>query len=136
MMPTSRTLSAVAFATVWLLAAGCSSLKVVVDRDDTIPSSPGSTWAWGPEPPEKRPDELDPRVNNTIIHGRVKRAVEQVLAQKGFRQTDATTADFLVFYRVGVKDSRRTVTQTVPAAAPMVWGGYGGAGAITARRPS
>ena len=117
-----RTLS-VAIAIVWLLA-GCSSLKVVVDRDSTIPIPPGSTWAWGPEPPEKRPEELDPRVNNSIIHGRVKRAVESVMAQKGFRQVeDDKTADFLVYYRVGVRESRQMVTQATPVA-PM-WGGWG-----------
>ena len=120
-----RTLMVAAVAMVWLLGlAGCSSLKVVVDRDSTIPIPPGSTWAWGPEPPEKRPEELDPRVNNSIIHGRVKRSVEAVMAQKGFRQVEADKiADFLVYYRVGVRESRQMVTQTTPVA-PM-WGGWG-----------
>lgn len=120
-----RTLSVAAIAIAWMLSmAGCSSLKVVVDRDSTIPIPPGSTWAWGPEPPEKRPEELDPRVNNSIIHGRVKRSVEAVLAQKGFRQVDDDkSADFLVYYRVGVRESRQMVTQSTPVA-PM-WGGWG-----------
>src|SRR5262245_32074531 len=39
---------------IWLLGVtGCSSLKVVVDRDQTIPIPPGSTWAWGTERPER-----------------------------------------------------------------------------------
>jgi len=107
-----------------LVASGCSSLTVDVDRDSTIAIPPGSTWAWGPPPTPNRPDELDPRVNNSIIHGRVKQAVETVLAQKGYRQTDPNSADFLVAYRVGVKDSRQLVTQTVPVG-PMYWGGWG-----------
>lgn len=125
MMRPLRTLTVVAMSIIWLLGVtGCSSLKVVVDRDSTIPIPPGSTWAWGPEPPERRPDELDPRVNNSIIHGRVKRSVEAVLAQKGFRQVDdAQTADFLVYYRIGVRDARQVITQATPVA-PM-WGGWG-----------
>jgi len=107
-----------------LVITGCSSLKVNVIRDPTVAVAPGSTWAWGPPPSEKRPDELDPRVNNSIIHERVQRAVERVLAQKGFRQTDPNSADFLVAYRVGVKDTRQVVTQTIPAG-PTYWGGWG-----------
>jgi len=119
-----RTLTATAMSIIWLFnVTGCSSLKVVVDRDSTIPIPPGSTWAWGPEPPERRPDELDPRVNNSIIHGRVKRSVEAVLAQKGFRQVDdPQTADFLVYYRIGAQDMRQIVTQTAPVGP---WGGWG-----------
>ena len=107
-----------------LVITGCSSLKVNVIRDPTVAVAPGSTWAWGPPPSEKRPDELDPRVNNSIIHERVQRAVGRVLAQKGFRQTDPNSADFLVAYRVGVKDTRQVVTQTIPAG-PTYWGGWG-----------
>jgi Domain of unknown function (DUF4136) len=120
----ARPVAAMAMA-CFLMAAGCSSLKVVVDRDAAIPIPPGSTWAWGPEPKERRPEELDPRVDNSLIHGRVKQAVERVLAQKGLRQTDPHLADFLVAYRVGVRDARQLVTQPVPVGPP-VWGwGWG-----------
>jgi hypothetical protein len=114
---------AIAFSAL-LVVTGCSSLTVDVDRDRTIAIPPGSTWAWGPEPTPKRPDELDSRVNNSIIHGRMQRAIEAVLEQKGFRRADPATADFLVAYRVGVKDARQVVTQAVPTGPPY-WGGWG-----------
>jgi hypothetical protein len=77
----------------------------------------------GPPPTPNRPDELDPRVNNSIIHGRIQRAIEAVLEQKGYRRADPATADFLAEYRVGVKDARQVVTQAVPTG-PSYWGGW------------
>lgn len=125
MMLELRTLVVTAVAMGGLLVAtGCSSLKVNVIRDSAIVIPPGATWAWGPERPEKKPEELDPRVNNSIIHERVRRAVDRVMVQKGFRQTDPESAEFLVAYRVGVKDARQVVTQTIPVG-PTYWGGWG-----------
>src|SRR5258705_5638990 len=118
-----RALAAIAMGGL-LVAAGCSSLKVNVIRDHAITIPPGSTWAWAPPPAEKKPDELDPRVNNSIIHGRVQQAVDRELAQKGYRQTDPNSADFLVADRVGVKDARQAVTQTV-TVGPAYSGGWG-----------
>jgi uncharacterized protein DUF4136 len=120
-----RTLAVTAFVMGGLLVTtGCSSLKVNVIRDPSIAIARGATWAWSPAPAEKKPEELDPRVNNSIIHERVQRALDRVLAQKGFRQTDPNRADFLAAYRVGVKDARQLVTQTVPVG-PNYWGGWG-----------
>jgi uncharacterized protein DUF4136 len=120
-----RTLAVTAFVMGGLLVTtGCSSLKVNVIRDPSIAIARGATWAWSPAPAEKKPEELDPRVNNSIIHERVQRALDRVLAQKGFRQTDPNRADFLAAYRVGVKDARQVVTQTVPVG-PNYWGGWG-----------
>jgi uncharacterized protein DUF4136 len=120
-----RTLAVTAFVMGGLLVTtGCSSLKVNVIRDPSIAIARGATWAWSPAPAEKKPEELDPRVNNSIIHERVQRALDRVLVQKGFRQTDPNRADFLAAYRVGVKDARQLVTQTVPVG-PNYWGGWG-----------
>ncbi len=89
-----------------LLVAGCgSTLSVQTQRDASIPIPAGATWGWNPIPPAERlPGELDPRANNPTIHGRVERAIEAVLTSKGFRQVEPVTADFLVNYRVGVRD--------------------------------
>lgn len=103
-----------------LLFQGCSTVSVEVERDSAIPIPPGSTWAWGQEPLARGQDQLDPRVNNPTIHGRVKQAVEAVLAEKGFRLADAASAAFLVEYQVGMKDTRRRVSEERPAGM-----GYG-----------
>ena len=89
-----------------LLAVGCgSTMTVQTHRDPSIRISPAATYAWNPAPPaERHPAELDPRATNPTIHGRVRRAIETVLASKGFRQVDWATADLLVNYRVGVMD--------------------------------
>ncbi len=95
----------VLFVAAILLTAGCgSTLSIKTQRDSSIPIPSGATWGWNPTPPAQRlPAELDPRVNNPTIHERVKRAVEVVLASKGFRQVEPVTAEFLVNYRVGVR---------------------------------
>jgi hypothetical protein len=97
------------FLTVVLLAAGCASpLSVKTQRDPSIAIPSGATWAWNPTPPAERlPGELDPRVDNPTIHGRIKGAIETVLASKGFRQVDPATAEFLVNYRAGVRNVRQ-----------------------------
>ncbi len=94
------------FLATVLLMVGCgSTLAVKTQRDSSIPILSGATWAWNPTPPaERRPGELDPRVDNPTIHGRIERAIETVLATKVFRKAEPVTADFLVNYRVGVQD--------------------------------
>jgi hypothetical protein len=94
------------FVSVVLLAAGCgSTLSVKTQRDSSIPIPSGAAWAWNATPPAERlPGEMDPRVDNPTLHGRIERVIERVLASKGFRQVEPATAVFLVNYRVGVRD--------------------------------
>ena len=94
---------------VVFLAAGCAtSLSVKTIRDSSIPIPAGATWGWNPVPPAERlPAELDPRADNPTVHGNVERAVETVLAAKGFRKVEPTAAEFLVNYRVGVRTTEQ-----------------------------
>ncbi len=109
---------------VALLAVGCgSTLPVKTQRDPSIPIPSGASWAWNATPPaDTRPGELDPRVNNPTIHGRIERAVETVLTAKGFRQVESVAAVFLVNYRVGVREvlQRQTTVAGGPGTAHMV----------------
>lgn len=88
---------------VVLLAAGCSSVRVSHDFDSQVNFADLRTYSWmaAPESPsETIQKELE---KNTLVEGRVKRAVNEQLAAKGLRET-AQDPDFLVAFHTGVQD--------------------------------
>ena len=94
------------------IVACASDFAVLTARDPGVKFPAGATYAFRSVPPEeKQAGELDPRVNNAAVHDRIQRAIETVLAEKGFRQADAKTAEFLVEYRVGLKGTLRQSAQ-------------------------
>lgn len=118
-----------------ILAAGCDEY-VRITRDHDVRIAKGASWAWRPAVQEaagaggNRPvisrDEVSrnetPRreanasADDAVDRQRVKTAIEQALAAKGFKQTaDPADADYLVDYKFAVK--RRNATVPV---------GYGG----------
>lgn len=114
-----------------LALAGCESPggKVSVLTGDTVRVAPGSTWAWAPG---ARPGSGDPRIDNDIIQGRIKTAVEGALAAKGYRQVDASSANLLVQYHIGLQNKSETRVDTFGAPGPAMAcgirgciGGYG-----------
>lgn len=115
-----------------LSLAACESPggKVSVLSGDTVRVAPGSTYAWAPG---ARPGAGDPRVDNDIIQGRIKAAVEGALAAKGYRLvSDPNSATLLVQYHIGLQNKTDTRVDTFgPPAPPMACGlrgcigGYG-----------
>jgi hypothetical protein len=88
---------------VVLLSLGCSSITVSTDFDDKIDFSKFSTYSWmpGPETPSQAiQKEL---ASNTLVEGRVKRAVDAQLPAKGLRKTNENP-DVLVAFHTGVED--------------------------------
>ncbi|MGA2083080.1 MAG: DUF4136 domain-containing protein [Holophaga sp.] len=83
------------------LALACSGPSVRYDYDAQATFSAYRSFAWEMPPPGGPGSTRD--FNNTIVSGRVQRAVETELASKGFReQGDSTDPDFLVrYYPVG-----------------------------------
>ncbi len=107
------------------LAAGltaCGHREMDAHRNPEVPIRHAATFAWNPHLADLPPEERDLRVHNALLHERIRSAIASVLAEKSFRQADATTADLLVEYRVGVKNTRRDATEFVsrrnPAAPP------------------
>jgi hypothetical protein len=96
-----------------LAGVGCASdFAVLTSRDPTVKFAAGATYAFRVIPQaEKQPGELDPRVNNAALHDRIRKAIEAVLAEKGFRPADAKTADFLVEFHVGLKGTMGQAAQ-------------------------
>jgi len=69
--------------------------------------------------PRNRPAaSREPSAEDEVVRQKVKSAIEQTLASKGFQQVDPAQAEFLVDYKFAV----RRFNETVPAA----YGGYPG----------
>jgi hypothetical protein len=88
---------------VLLLAAalgGCSTLEVQTDYDPTADFSGFKTWAWVPG---RQAETGDPRLDNAILDGRIRRAVEIQLAEQGFQKASASEPDFLVGYLAAIE---------------------------------
>ena len=88
---------------VVFLAAGCSSVSVSHDFDSQVNFADLRTYSWMPAP--ESPSESTQRElqQNSLIEGRVKRAVNEHLAAKGLIQT-RQDPDFLVAFHTGVQD--------------------------------
>lgn len=79
------------------LLSGCSSVSVNRDYNTAIDFSGLKTYAWQHA---EQPQTGDPRIDNDLHDERVRMAVNQILAAKGFRLGDRADADFLVVYYV------------------------------------
>lgn len=111
--------------------------QVVVTKPAT--ALPGQRYDWV-DMPASRPAEADPRVENPELRARLQAAIDHALQEKGYLPADASApADFLVAYRVGVRDlqqadmlqSRDGIGTPTPQAA--VQCGRGGCSQIVSR---
>src|SRR4029450_3644398 len=118
-----------------LAYAACASTSVTSDRDSTIPipkaakvTFVGGTDATG----------VDPAVRNDIVHQRIHTAIIKELQAKGFQMDDEASADFLIRYFVGVKQSTEYVSTTTGMTGGWGYGygwGWGGGYATTTTTP-
>jgi Domain of unknown function (DUF4136) len=83
--------------------------RPVISRDTLNPTPPPQGRAGAPP--------REPSAEDEVVRQRVKTAIEQTLASKGFQQVDPAQAEFLVDY----KFATRRFNETVPA-----YGGYPG----------
>ena len=88
---------------VVFLAAGCSSISVTTDFDSKIDFTRLSSYSWMPTPEQPSAEIQKEHSQNTLIEGRVERAVDTQLAAKGIRKT-TQDPDMLVAFHTGVQD--------------------------------
>lgn len=109
-------LSAGVLALCLLAGSGCSSdagARVAPTSQVTVsmPATrlPGLHYAWVPMPGQL-PAESDPRVLDPQFRARLQAALDRALQAKGYQLApSAAQADFLVAYRVGVRDGEEVM---------------------------
>ena len=129
-------MSSVAFAMHFRLLATAAGIATIAacgpsissDRDSTIPIPAGATVEFEGGSVEG-PQQVDPAVQNNIVHRRIQLAIVSQLQQKGYKVVDSTQeATFRARYFVGIKQNTEYVTTTTGVASPYYgpWGyGYG-----------
>jgi hypothetical protein len=89
-----RTAGFIALAAA-LLFTGCSSVHVESDYDREVDFSKYNSFRWIPH---VKGTEENPLMNDPLIEGHVKSAVNAELAKKGFTKLEEGHPDFLVAY--------------------------------------
>ena len=91
-----------------LFMSGCSTatklpkMRAGSDHDPSVDFSALKSYDWMPESPF---NTGDPRVDDdSVMHARIRNAVDRELAEKGFMKLPSTTPDFLIGYHVTVAD--------------------------------
>lgn len=83
-----------------LLLAACSAVQVSTDYDPEADFAALKTWAWLPR---KARTTGDPRLDSSLVHKRIREAVEAQLVERGYRKVASARADFLVAYHTAVE---------------------------------
>ena len=122
---------AMLFATVLGAAhLGCQSMDISSDWDRSVDFSKLSTYDWMPEP-----EPSSPGTGDSLTRDRVYRAVDRILAARGYVYQPSGTPDFLVGYfgAVQTKLDVREIDHYYGYRPGWSGGGYG-AGARTYAR--
>lgn len=85
---------------------GCATISTSTDYDPTANFSGLKTYDWeGPQPITG-----NPRLDNDILHSRIRNAVERELAVKGFQKVSGAEPNFKVAYHVGLEEKLDVTT--------------------------
>ena len=115
----------VIFLTVLAIFIGCSGIEVSQDYDVVADFSNLKTFDWYLAEQKKTGDL---RVDNLLRDSRVRKAVDRLLAQKGYQRISQGTPDFYVGYRYAI--FTRIGSERVSTGVGFGFGGSGSFGAI------
>ena len=126
--------SRVLLAGLTLVAAACGP-TITSDRDESIPMAQGATYVWAGG--ETVGQQVDPTVQNDIVHQRIQTSINKEMQEKGFRRIDnVDEADFYVRYYLSLKRETSYVSSTTGMYGGYGWGwGYGYGGGVTTTTP-
>jgi Domain of unknown function (DUF4136) len=79
---------------------GCAGVRVSQDYEPGTDFATYKTFDWKSA---VQPQTGDIRIDNPLLDGRIRKAVESTLIAKGYRKTDQESADFLVAYSLAVQ---------------------------------
>ncbi len=91
-----------------IFTAGCATVSVSSDFDPNANFAALKTYSWA----GAQPITGNPRLDNDILHSRIRIAVERELAAKGYQKVTDGSADFKVAYHVGLEDKLDVTTFT------------------------
>lgn len=119
-MPRSVSLILLTALMTTTIVIGCVNVQVQTDYDEQAAFSSLRTFSWAPDTGKKIDD---PRIDNTLLDGRIRRAVERELEASGYQEISEGEPDFLVTYHASLR------TKLDTTATGMGYRGYYGYGA-------
>ncbi len=120
-----RILRKVIFLTVLAIFIGCSGIEVSQDYDVAADFTNLKTFDWYLAKQKKTGDL---RVDNLLLDSRIRKAVDRLLAQKGYQKISQGTPDFYVGYKYAI--FTRIGSERVSTGIGFGFGGSGSFGAI------
>ncbi len=121
-----RILKLVLLVMIIFTLGGCAGVRVSQDYDPVTDFSGLKTFAWKTE---TQPKTGDIRVDNPLLDGRIRSAIDMTLASMGYQKVSSGRHDFKVSYAYGV----RTRFESSPLSVGTGFGiggsgSYGGVG--------
>lgn len=86
---------------------GCSTMEISTDYNPSTEFSGLRTYKWLPGP-QGNPD--DPRIDNSLLDARIRKAVERQLAAQGYEKQTSGAPDFCVGYHAAVEKKLDVIT--------------------------